>query len=139
MIEQHKNKIFYWMSVIALFAGAILSLILIYTKNDVMRNSDISADLLLGKLLAENGGVLSPDWFYSTELRVFQLQLVYKYLFRLFPNNWFMVIMTSTVVFIIFIFASFLYMSKMMGMGREALYAVSRLVWPFGQWYFRLV
>ena len=112
---------------------------LIYTKNSVMMNSDISVDLLLGKLLAEKGRFLSSDWFYSTELRVFQLQIVYKYLFRLFPNNWLMVSMTSTVVFVVLFVVSFLYMCRMIGVGREGFYAASLLVRPFGQWYFRLV
>ncbi len=134
-----KNRLLYWLSIISLFAGTIFSLLLIYTKNSILQNSDVSADLLLGKLLSQNGGVLSSDWFYSTELRVFQLQIVYKYMFRLFPNNWLMVMMSSTVVFIILIVVSFLFMCRMMGMGREALYAASLLVWPFGQWYFRLV
>lgn len=139
MLEKERNKVFYFISTIALITGTIFSLALIYTKNSVMMNSDISADMLLGKLLAENGGFLSSDWLYSTELRVFQLQIVYKYLFRLFPNNWLMVSMTSTVVFVVLFISSFLYMCNKIGVGREGLYAASLLVWPFGQWYFRLV
>ena len=51
------------------------------TRSHLMLDSDMSSELILGKLLAEEGGILSTNWYYSTELRVLNTQLVYKLLF----------------------------------------------------------
>ena len=52
-----------------------------------MLDSDMSSELVLGKLLADKGGLLSTDWYYSTEVRVLNTQIVYKTLFE-FTDNW---------------------------------------------------
>ena len=139
ILVKTKNNLFHILSIIALVAGTIFSLVLIYVKDFVLKNSDVSAELVLGKLLSERGGILSSDWFYSTELRVFNSQIVYKYVFRIFHDNWVLVNIFSTVIMIALIEASFLFMCKMIGMGKEALYCASLLVWPFGPWYLRII
>ncbi len=53
----------------------------------VHANSDAASELLLSKHLAEKNAILSSDWFYSTELRVLNTQLIYAPLFQL-TNNW---------------------------------------------------
>ena len=54
---------------------------------DLLLDSDEASELLLGKLLAEKGGVLSRDWYYSTELRVLSSNLLTAPLFRL-TDSW---------------------------------------------------
>jgi hypothetical protein len=122
-----------------MIAGAFLTLFLIYKKDFYMENSDIASDMILGKLLNEEGGILSKNWFYSTELHVVHTQLLYKLLFYIWPNNWLMVRLFSAVVFLVLIVASFLYMAKGAGLYKEGLFAASILTWPFGQWYVRIV
>lgn len=62
-------------------------LVLLYRHAGGWFHSDHSCDLLLSKLLSREGGILSADWIYSTELMVFNSQLVYIPLFWL-SNNW---------------------------------------------------
>ena len=49
-------------------------------------DSDDASELILSKMLAGNGGIMSSDWYYSTEIRVLNTQLVYMILFRFFSD-----------------------------------------------------
>ena len=140
MLKKLKNeKIQTRLLWVFMIAGAFLTLFLIYKKDFYMENSDIASDMILGKLLNEEGGILSKNWFYSTELHVIHTQLLYKLLFYIWPNNWLMVRLFAAVVFLVLIVASFLYMAKGAGLYKEGLFAASILTWPFGQWYVRIV
>ena len=44
-------------------------------------NSDDASELMLAKMLAEENRLITPNWFYSTELRVFNTQIVYAFFF----------------------------------------------------------
>lgn len=119
--------------------GAIFTLFLIWKKDFYMENSDIASDMILGKLLSQEGGILSKNWFYSTELHVVHTQLIYKLLFHIWPDNWLMVRIAAAVIFLVLIVASFLFMTSALGLKDEGLLASSILTWPFGQWYVRIV
>lgn len=49
-------------------------------------DADMASEQLLANLLAQEGGVMSTNWYYSTELRVLNTQLVMVPLFRLFTS-----------------------------------------------------
>jgi len=61
-------------------------------------NSDDAADLILPKMLAEKGGILSQNWHYSTELSVLNTQIIYSLLFR-FISDFKMVRLLGQVIF----------------------------------------
>lgn len=48
--------------------------------------SDDASELVLSKMLAAEGGVLSTNWHYSTELEILNTQLIYSFLFRFTSN-----------------------------------------------------
>jgi len=48
-----------------------------------MLDSDISADLLLGKRQADSGSLIQMDWLYSTEVRIFSPNLFYALAFMM--------------------------------------------------------
>ena len=48
--------------------------------------ADDASELVLSKMLAAEGGVLSTNWHYSTELEILNTQLVYSFLFRFISN-----------------------------------------------------
>ena len=131
-----KLSIFMWAFMVL---GALFTLFLIWKKDFYMENSDIASDMILGKLLSQEGGILSKNWFYSTELHVVHTQLLYKLLFYIWPDNWLMVRLVAAAVFLILIVASFLFMTRALGLDKEGLLAASILTWPFGQWYVRIV
>jgi hypothetical protein len=119
--------------------GGLFTLFLIFKKDFYMENSDIASDMILGKLLSTEGGIMSRNWYYSTELHVIHTQLIYKFLFYIWPDNFLMVRLVAAVIFLVLIVASFMYMAKGAGLYREGLFAASILTWPFGQWYVRIV
>lgn len=53
----------------------------------MLLDSDDASEMMLAHLLAENGGVLSKEWYYSTELRVLNTQLV-RIPFFFITDNW---------------------------------------------------
>ena len=68
------------------FALCFLSSVyLAYRTSEYIFDSDASSELVLAELLSRQGSILSSDWFYSTELRVLNTQLVYAPLFHIFP------------------------------------------------------
>ena len=63
-------------------------------------NSDMSSELILSNLLNQEKGILSTNWFYSTELRVLNTQLVFAPLFNFF-ESWTNVRIWGTAILII--------------------------------------
>ncbi len=49
-------------------------------------DSDMSSELVLGKLLSEQGGILAKNWFYSTEIKLLSDQIVFAPLFLIFKS-----------------------------------------------------
>ncbi len=72
---------------LAVAAVTLLALVL-YTflfLNHLM-HSDMAAEVLLSKLLADRGEIITREWFYSTEIRILYTQLVMTPLFHLFSD-----------------------------------------------------
>ena len=88
----------------ALIIGIILLIISIFSLElyldrtlESQTDTDVSSELILAKLLAEEGRIITPNWYYSTELRVFNTNLVFAPLFRFF-HNWHKVRLLGTVL-----------------------------------------
>lgn len=60
-------------------------------------NSDDTSELMLAKILADENRLITPSWFYSTELRVFNTQILYAFLFKFF-NNWHKIRIVSDIL-----------------------------------------
>lgn len=57
----------------------------LYGKN--VLDADMSSELVLAKQLFDEGSIISKSWYYSSELRVLNTQLVFAPLFAL-TDNW---------------------------------------------------
>jgi len=119
---------------ILMILGIIFSTVFVIVRGDKIINSDSSAELILGKLLAENGGILSKDWYYSTELRVITSQIVYKLFFMIFPNDWSLVHILSCVVMAVIMALAAVFATRKALNVKTSFTAVA-LSWPFCQWY----
>ena len=75
----------YFYTGLLLCAFLIVIYIIYHTSMNTL-DSDASSELVLAKHLAQTGRILSRDWFYSTELRVLNSQLIYAPLFMIFDN-----------------------------------------------------
>lgn len=67
--------------------GTLISLILFWVIwPDNLMHSDMAAEVLLSKLLADEGGLLSPNWYYSTEIRIVYTHLIMTPLLKIFSD-----------------------------------------------------
>lgn len=117
--------------------GYCATLSLLIFKWDSIVDSDMSSELILGKRLSTSAfGILDSGWFYSTELRVLNTQLIYKFFFWLCGDNWHLVRVCSVAVFMLLMIGAALYFLKMAGIRRStAVWIAGTLVWPFGNLY----
>lgn len=103
-----------------------------------MINSDDSSEMVLSRLLSQEAGILSRNWFYSTELRVLNTQIIWSLLFRI-SNNWHIVrVWGNIIVYLLMLFCLRLF-CKEVGLSRwYALIAILFLL-PVSSIYFDIV
>ncbi len=74
-------------------------------------DGDTSSELVLAHHLNETGQLFSRDWYYSSELRVLNTQLVFAPLFSVF-SDWHMVRFTGTLILQALLVLSFFYLGR---------------------------
>jgi len=100
-----------------IFTVAIMSLTYIFIMFflhryiSCMLDSDDSSELILARILADENKMLTSKWYYSTEIRCLNTNLVYSFFFKIF-TNWHLVRMCSVGVLIICFIASICYLCK---------------------------
>ena len=116
MLQKIKNR----MKPYALFLVlcAALSIVLTFYATANCIDSDASSELVLSNHLAENGGILSADWGYSTELRVVNTQLVYTPLFKIF-NDWHMVRFVGALILQAILVVAFYVFTQCVGISEK--------------------
>lgn len=105
---------------------------------DFLLDSDLSSELILGKLLSQGNGILSREWYYSTELRVLNTQLIYSLIFRIF-GDWHLVRVISGMVLSFLLLASYYYFCVQAGLKNYFCLSASVLILPFSAGYFDFV
>ena len=101
-------------------------------------DADMSSEMVLSHLLSEEGGILSENWYYSTELRVVNIQIVLSFFFRIF-SSWHLVRMFGSVTLMLILLASFYYLCVQMGCREYFPLAGSVLLIPFCNDYYEFV
>lgn len=74
-------------------------------------DDDNGAEMVLSKILAERGGILRKDWYYSSELRVINTQLIYSFLFR-FCSDWHVVRLLGNAIMYLLLLAAVWYLCR---------------------------
>ncbi len=74
-------------------------------------DDDNGAEMILSKILAERGGILRKDWYYSSELRVINTQLIYSFLFR-FCSDWHVVRLLGNAIMYLLLLAAVWYLCR---------------------------
>ena len=98
-------------------------------------DSDLASEMILSDLLNKEGTIISHNWFYSTELKVVNLQWFYRLGLLIFPNDWHLARTFSMAITLALFAAAMLFFVKCAGLGRAGLWMVGTLLWPFGQHY----
>ena len=124
-----------WICLIGLFC--FLS-VYMWLNGDRLTDSDISSEMILARLLNEEHALISKNWFYSTELRVLNIQILYSFFFHFF-HDWTMVRAATCIASYLLMLVSYYYMIHQMDCDR--IYAVSAifLFLPVSDGYFEYV
>lgn len=124
----------------ALAAVTLLASVLFFVIwPDNLMHSDMAAEVLLSKLLAEEGGLMSTNWFYSTELRVVYTQLVMTPLF-LVISDYGIVKLVSVIILDVLLAVAFYFTAKEFGLKGASLYLVmALLLTPLSNEYFDMM
>lgn len=109
--KKHSDLIGY--IVLALFF--VYMMFQIYPRLYYSMESDMSSELVLAKLLASEKAIISKNWYYSTEIRVLNTNLVFMPLF-LITDNWLTVRMVGMGILIIILFLSYYYLARQLNM-----------------------
>lgn len=128
-------KVLPWVCLIGLFC--FLS-VFMWIHGDALTDSDISSEMLLARILNEEHALISKNWFYSTELRVLNIQILYSFFFHFF-HDWTMVRTGACIVSYLLMLVSYYYMIHQMDC--DNIYAVSAvfLLLPISDGYFEYV
>lgn len=78
-------------------------------------DADMSSELVLAQHLAGTGRLISPDWLYSTEVRVLNTQLVFTPLMALFGADWQLVRVIGCLILLALMAASCVFCARMIG------------------------
>lgn len=135
MNEKVKRSIRYGTPII-LFLYLYVSNLWYLTKNGIrMVNSDTASEMILADLLNKTGGVITDQWFYSTELRVLNTQLIYRLALLLSPNDWNVAKVISVSVFLLILALGTFLLFRELDRPYEGLFAACVAICPIGQWY----
>ncbi|MCR4902110.1 MAG: hypothetical protein K6A23_04570 [Butyrivibrio sp.] len=125
----------YVFSSIILAISYIFNLVSQYRFEPTMTNSDMASELILANLLNSEHKFISTNWIYSTELRVFCTQIIYKLALFIFPHNWRLARTFSVAIFLaIFIFA-IIFLFKAFDQFKAGIWACVICLCPLCSWY----
>ncbi len=126
-------RLFPWAWLAAAYIGTMLVMCLCCRG---YIDSDMSSEMVLADLLNQEGGLLSTNWWYSTELRVFYLQIFQRLGLLLFSGDWFAARMFSQALWLLVFVLAYLYMGHGLGLRDCGAWGAAALMCPFGTWYF---
>lgn len=97
-------------------------------------DSDMASEMVLAAQLNREGGILSVNWYYSTELRVFCEQLLFKLGLWVFPQNWHAARTLAQGILSALTAVSGLYFFYGASLRKSAPWLAGALLCPFGFW-----
>ena len=125
-------------SALLLFLSVAAALLIVHWHLPCLVDSDDASELILGRLLAEEGGLMSRNWYYSTELRVLNTNLFYALFFH-FTDNWHAVRILSNSCMYLLLLAVYYGMSRAYGFSKVFLLSAAALFLPVSKDYFSFV
>ena len=120
-----------------LIAFCFLS-VFMWCCGDRLTDSDISSEMILGRLAARENAIIIPQWYYSTELRVINIHLIYSIFFR-FLHDWKLIRILSSMVSYLLMLSGYYYMLRQMKLTKYFPFSAVFLIFPFSDGYFEYV
>ena len=137
-MKKERNSTYNIASFLILIGVMITTFIYIKNHMYLRLNSDDSSELMLAKLLASENSLLTRSWYYSTELKVFNTNLIYPLIFK-FTNNFFTVRMVSYLIMWVILLLAYLLLCKVLKIERNAIISASLLFVVFSDQYYSYV
>jgi hypothetical protein len=134
IMKRHQKVLFG----ILLMAEIVLMVYMTWQYGAQWLDSDDSAEMILAELLSREGGIMSKNWYYSTELRVLNTQLVMAPLFCLF-SDWRVVRAVGTGILLVILLLSFFFLCRSLKLGKKLILFAPLIVWPFSREYIQFV
>ena|GEM_PF-6897263 len=123
-----------WIPVLINCIGLAALLGFLWVRYEALLDSDAAAEMLLAKLLTQTGGIMTDRWYYSTELRVVNMQLLLK-LALLFFADYKQARLFASFIYMVLVVGSFLVMMRSAGLFKAGLLASAFLLFPFNEQY----
>lgn len=139
-LRKEINKKNYCYMVSWLFLGIVfvLNLALLKYGSDKLIDSDISSELVLAKLMSDEGSIISSNWFYSTELRIIAAQLIYAPLAKLF-TDWTVWRFASCIVSCLFLCVTYYFLCIQLKIEEYFPITMSLMLIPYSwEWFYAL-
>lgn len=138
-LGSRKERLAQYLPVAVFLLSALVSAAVTWYVTGTYLDSDSASELVLAKHLADTRQLLSQDWIYGTELRVFQMQWVFAPL-MCFLNNWHLVRFLGTMILQTAYILSFAYMARQAGFRWQTIwYGAALLLLPVSVTYGRIV
>lgn len=118
-----------------LVAGYAAILIFLALGSNYM-DSDMASEMLLSRLCAQENSIMSVNWYYSTEVRLLNMQAVMIPLWKIFTDFRTIRLLTSAILYALTIL-SYMYCCKQAGVWKKAIYFAPVLVTPFAYSYMK--
>ena len=134
-ITNPRKKIDFWSVLpwVWLVCAYCITLGVLIVHGEGYIDSDMGGEMILADLLnQERDLLLSKNWGYSTEIRVFYLQLIYRITLLIFPHNWFAARMLGQAVWLLLLVLCMLYAGHTLGLRGCGVWAAAALICPFG-------
>ncbi len=131
MTKEKIAKYLPWLFFIAVAGGWILFYLL---RVERLLDADMSSEMVLSRILADEHGVITGSWKYSTEIRVLNNQLIFS-LFLGLTNSFRISRLLSGVVLLLIYGASYYYLCAQAGLKKYFPHTAALLFLPFSADY----
>jgi hypothetical protein len=132
-----KIKSVYGLEYAALFCVLVVLSFFLYRYVNYTLDSDAASELVLAKMLADNGEVLSKSWLYSTELRVLNTQLIWTPLMAL-GLSWHSIRVVGSIIMYVLVLLALWFMLKKAQLSQCFPAVGIMLLLPLSQVYFNI-
>ena len=127
-----------WISVCLLFVLIAYFALTVKRTFAYRINADDASELILSSLLSQEHHIITQDWYYSTELRFLNTQLVFAPLFFI-TNNWHVVRVAGAGILVLILACSAIYMCRGMGLRQGAVLIAILMCVPVSAEYYQYV
>lgn len=135
--DRNTEKLLFWklLPYVWMFGGLLVMLWYHLGPGRSLVDGDMGGEMILADLLNQEGSLLlSDNWYYATEIHVFFMQIIFRPLLLIFPDNWHVVRVVGTVLIYVINSIGCFFMLRQMGVKDHGIWCVGALLWPVGMW-----